>query len=137
MNQKGGVGKTTTTINLGHALAITGKRVTVLDMDPQGQVAVGYGLENSEIGLDKVLLEDMPIDELTISVRENLDVVPAGQQLADYEQVSTGGSGRGPLRPSFRSDRPPGDRWSPDRAGRRLCTPSETDRSRGRSTWGP
>ncbi len=95
MNQKGGVGKTTTTINLGHALALIGKRVTVLDMDPQGQIAIGYGLENSEIGLDKVLLEDMPIDELTISVRENLDVVPAGQQLADYEQVSTGGSGRG------------------------------------------
>ena len=95
MNQKGGVGKTTTTINLGHALALVGKRVTVLDMDPQGQVAVSYGLDNKKAGLDKVLLDELSIDEVTLSTRENLDVVLAGEQLSDYENVSTGGSSRG------------------------------------------
>lgn len=95
MNQKRGVGKTTTTINLGHALALIGKRVTVLDMDPEGHVAIAYGLDNKQAGLDKVLLEELSIDDATFSTRENLDVVLAGEQLAEYENVSAGGSGRG------------------------------------------
>jgi len=94
MNQKGGVGKTTTTINLGHALALEGKTVILLDMDPQGQVATGVGLENEQ-GLDKVLIDDQAIDDYIIEAREGLDVVPAGAELSDFEHLSTGGSSRG------------------------------------------
>jgi chromosome partitioning protein len=95
MNQKGGVGKTTTTINLGHALALAGKTVTLLDMDPQGQVAISLGLNNDQAGLDSVLLEDYNIDDCLQQARENLDVVCAGNNLADFEHVTTGGSSRG------------------------------------------
>lgn len=94
-NQKGGVGKTTTTINLGHALARAGKKVTMLDMDPQGQVATSVGLSNELSGLSQILLNGTPLDDSIISARENLDVVPAGTNLGDFEHVSTGGSSRG------------------------------------------
>lgn len=95
MNQKGGVGKTTTTINLGHALALAGKKVTLLDMDPQGQVSTGLGLNNEQGGLDEVLLAGESLDNMVMSAREGLDVVPAGQSLSDFEHVTDGGSARG------------------------------------------
>lgn len=94
MNQKGGVGKTTTVSNLGHALALAGKSVTILDMDPQGNIANSFGLENKQKGLDKVLLEERSIDDVVITARENLDIAFAGQQLADYEHIATGGVSR-------------------------------------------
>ncbi|NQY27635.1 MAG: AAA family ATPase [Piscirickettsiaceae bacterium] len=95
MNQNEGVGKTTTTINLGHALALAGKRVTVLDMDPQGHVAIAYGLDKKQAGLDHVLLDDRAIGDVAIMARENLEVVLAGEYLADYENVLEGGASRG------------------------------------------
>jgi len=95
MNQKGGVGKTTTTVNLGHALAKAGKRVALLDMDPQGQVATSFGLSNSDSGLDKVLLEDLPLDEILVQARESLHIARAGTRLADFEHLSQGGLSRG------------------------------------------
>jgi len=95
MNQKGGVGKTTTTVNLGHALAREGKTVTLLDMDPQGQVAIGYGIDNELGGLDQVLLDDTPLDDKLLMARDNLNIVPAGTRLNDLEHLASGGSSRG------------------------------------------
>jgi chromosome partitioning protein len=95
MNQKGGVGKTTTTVNLGHALALAGKKVTLLDMDPQGQVAISLGLKNNQGGSDRILLEGEKLDDYLVAARHNLDVVCAGDNLADFEHVVIGGASRG------------------------------------------
>jgi chromosome partitioning protein len=95
MNQKGGVGKTTTVINLGHALALLGKKTLLLDMDPQGQVATGLGLDNSRSGMDDVLINGESIDDKLVEARANLTVVPAGTGLAEFEMMTSGGSSRG------------------------------------------
>jgi len=95
MNQKGGVGKTTTTVNLGHALAKAGYRVALMDMDPQGQVATSLGFENTLPGLDQVLLDDKAIDAIKIPARDNLDLIVAGTRLNEFEHLSTGGIQRG------------------------------------------
>ena len=95
MNQKGGVGKTTTAVNLGHALAHSGQRVTILDLDPQGQVAVSLGFDNQRPGMDAVLLHGAALDDVTIEARRNLRIVVAGNRLGDFEQRAEGGIERG------------------------------------------
>lgn len=88
-NQKGGVGKTTTNINLAACLALKGKRVLILDIDPQGNTTSGMGI--SKKGLDKTMYEVLINDKLhpqeailNTSV-ENLDIIPASVQLAGAE----------------------------------------------------
>tara|TARA_R110001606_G_scaffold395213_1_gene567036 strand:- start:22446 stop:23204 length:759 start_codon:yes stop_codon:yes gene_type:complete len=97
MNQMDGVGKTTTAMNLGYALALAGKKVSLLDMDPQGQLAISLGFKNDQGGLDRVLLEGEKLDNYLIPARDNLGVVCAGNNLADFESIVTGGSSRGYL----------------------------------------
>jgi chromosome partitioning protein len=87
-NQKGGVGKTTTAVNLGAALAESGFRVLVIDLDPQGNATTGMGIShrNVEGSIYDVIMNDAPIDDCVepTSVR-NLFVVPATIDLAGAE----------------------------------------------------
>lgn len=86
INQHGGVGKTTTTVNLGHALALKGHRVLLLDMDPQGDMAAALGIfRPPRRGMDEVLLEGASLADMMISTRELIDLVPAGQRLGELE----------------------------------------------------
>ena len=91
-NQKGGVGKTTTTINLGGSIANHGYKVLIVDIDPQGNATSGLGIEKSTVDKDiyNVLIDETPLSE-TIHHTEtkNLDAVPATIQLAGAEMELT------------------------------------------------
>src|SRR5215211_9444234 len=88
-NQKGGVGKTTTAINLGACLAVAEKRTLVIDTDPQGNATSGLGIDKDEVekSIYDVLLEETPIEEVIVRQVHfpYLDVVPATRDLVGAE----------------------------------------------------
>ena len=88
INQKGGVGKSTTVINLSACLGENKKKVLVVDFDPQGNTTSGYGIEKDELEHDiyDVILHDYPIEDVIVETSEsNVFVVPATIQLATAE----------------------------------------------------
>lgn len=88
LNQKGGVGKTTTVINVASYLAQAGKRVVIVDADPQGNATSGIGIDKNAMKLtlyDGLLRKKNTSDILTLTTHKNITVLPANANLAGAE----------------------------------------------------
>lgn len=96
LNQKGGVGKTTTSVNLGAALARAGKRVCILDLDPQAHATTHLGIEpdGHSLSMYEALINSTPLDQVRRQVDDNLWIVGSDINLAAAEVELAGVVGR-------------------------------------------
>jgi chromosome partitioning protein len=87
-NQKGGVGKTTSAVNIGAALAMGGLRTLIIDLDPQGNASTAFGISRDEVnGMYEVITQDLPLSDAALKIPgyPHLEVIPATQSLANAE----------------------------------------------------
>jgi chromosome partitioning protein len=86
-NQKGGVGKTTTSVNLAASLKATKRRVLLLDLDPQGNATMGIGIDKSdlEVSVYDVLVGEASIQDVILTTESGVDVLPANGDLTAAE----------------------------------------------------
>ena len=93
VNHKGGCGKTSTAVSLAHGLSRAGKRVLVVDVDPQGNAGQSFGVKHPKT-LYHLLIDQAPPQECITTVRENLDIITSTKTSVVAEQNIFGEMGR-------------------------------------------
>lgn len=102
-NHKGGVGKTCSTCNIGAGLAREGNKVLLIDLDPQANLSLSFGIKDVETSVYQVLLGICPIHEAIYNVTENLDILPSNLDLAGAEIELSSEAGREVILKEFTS----------------------------------